>query len=500
MTKQPGVDIESILLELRERARTAGDTKRTEQLPEFGIGVSSARDLAELSNYDILSAPFRTHRRLLGKAIILVKNFARELLIQIFERQVKYNEAIARFASTLTRNTDRLASAQLETRQQLSSLRSELIQVYSQSIERLESRIIKEELAAIRSELTQGDQDASSELTQGYQDAIRTLETKMIDQGASALQITESRIVKEHLSAMEALESKVVNEHLSTLRTELIHSYEESIRLLQSGMAGQLYELKSLVLDEQRRLAILLEEARKIVPDATPEQKAQGIVGEWDHMIDAFYVTLEDQFRGTREDIKRRLEIYLPYIKGVNSEEGLVLDIGCGRGEFLELLRDNAVRAEGVDFNRVLINQCRKMGLEVTEADAIAFLRECDANKYAVVSAIHVAEHLPFRTLIALLDEVLRVLRPGGLAIVETPNPENVLVGSVNFYTDPTHHKPLPSNLLQFLVEIRGFCRVEVLKLHPYPDHYKLEGSPLADRFNELFYGPQDYTVLASKV
>jgi O-antigen chain-terminating methyltransferase len=98
-----------------------------------------------------------------------------------------------------------------------------------------------------------------------------------------------------------------------------------------------------------------------------------------------------------------------------------------------------------------------------------------------------------------LLDEVVRVLRPGGVAIFETPNPENVLVGSNFFYLDPTHHHPLPRDLTQFLFEQRGFDRVEVLNLNPWESGRVAGEGELAERFNGLFYGPMDYAVLGWK-
>jgi 2-polyprenyl-3-methyl-5-hydroxy-6-metoxy-1,4-benzoquinol methylase len=177
-----------------------------------------------------------------------------------------------------------------------------------------------------------------------------------------------------------------------------------------------------------------------------------------------------------------------------------VLDIGCGRGEFLELLRDKEIRAKGVDLNRVCVDECRKMDLDVVEGEALAFLRQQKDGAFSVISAIHVVEHLSFEELIALLDEMLRVLKPQGLAILETPNPNNVLIGSGRFYLDPTHQKPLPPALLQFLVEGRGFCNVQVQELHPFPTFCQLSDSVLAQRFNELFYGPQDYAVIAYRL
>jgi O-antigen chain-terminating methyltransferase len=117
------------------------------------------------------------------------------------------------------------------------------------------------------------------------------------------------------------------------------------------------------------------------------------------------------------------------------------------------------------------------------------------------VTGFHIVEHLPFEVIIHLFDESLRVLKPGGIIIFETPNPQNVLTGSCNFYFDPTHRNPIPSPTLKFIAENRGFCQVKTLPLHPYPDTYKIkgDGSQLEDRFNRYFYGEQDYAVIGFK-
>jgi hypothetical protein len=107
-------------------------------------------------------------------------------------------------------------------------------------------------------------------------------------------------------------------------------------------------------------------------------------------------------------------------------------------------------------------------------------------------------EHMPFHLVLAMIDEALRVLKVGGTLILETPNPQNLLVGAYTFYFDPTHRKPLPSPMLRFCVEARGFCNVEIKDLHPYPESARLieRGDGLASRLNEYFYGPQDYSVI----
>jgi O-antigen chain-terminating methyltransferase len=116
------------------------------------------------------------------------------------------------------------------------------------------------------------------------------------------------------------------------------------------------------------------------------------------------------------------------------------------------------------------------------------------------VTGFHIIEHLPFPLLVKLLNEIVRVLQPGGLVIFETPNPQNVLVGSNNFYIDPSHLNPLPSPLAKFLLEHAGLHSVEVINLNPYEDSYKVSGSELAELFNKYFYGPQDYAVVGHKL
>jgi O-antigen chain-terminating methyltransferase len=116
------------------------------------------------------------------------------------------------------------------------------------------------------------------------------------------------------------------------------------------------------------------------------------------------------------------------------------------------------------------------------------------------VTGFHIIEHLPFPLLFELLNETKRVLKPGGLAIFETPNPQNILVSSNNFYIDPTHLNPLPSTLVEFLVEHIGLQSVKILNLNSYDESYQISGSEVAERFNSYFYGAQDYAVIGYKL
>jgi O-antigen chain-terminating methyltransferase len=263
-------------------------------------------------------------------------------------------------------------------------------------------------------------------------------------------------------------------------------------------------DLRRHVLDQERRVGLLLEEARKRFLQPVSTEQIGAVLSEDDHRFDAMYASFEDQFRGTRSDIRQRQAIYLPYVRNANAgtSKAPVLDIGCGRGEWLELLRDEGLVAKGVDLNRVFLDGCRELDLDVSEQDALAYLRQLKRNSVGVVTSFHMIEHLDQRTLIAFFDETLRVLRPGGVAIFETPNPKNVLVGSCNFYLDPTHKRPLPPDLSRYLLEARGFNNIEVREINPYaPEHWVTEGAQtVKDTLNRMLYSSQDYAVIGRKV
>jgi O-antigen chain-terminating methyltransferase len=141
------------------------------------------------------------------------------------------------------------------------------------------------------------------------------------------------------------------------------------------------------------------------------------------------------------------------------------------------------------------------MNLDVSDADALALLTKTPTASLGAVTGFHIVEHLPLPYLVSMLKETARTLRPGGIAIFETPNPENVLVGSHTFYLDPTHLKPIPPATLKFFMEAAGLRDVELVFLHPSPAHEQLTtGDPAVGAFlNSRFFGPRDYAVIAHK-
>jgi len=284
-------------------------------------------------------------------------------------------------------------------------------------------------------------------------------------------------------------------------RVKVLAEREEQHQGRVRTLEKQVIELRTSLIQQERRIGVLLEEARKRLPEPFQSEQLRVFADEEAHRLDALYVAFEDQFRGTREDIKDRLGVYLPFLKTVEAgtETRPIVDVGCGRGEWLELLHTKGLRGWGVDINPVLLAQCQAYGLDVVQGEALAYLRALPDRSVGAVTGFHLIEHLPFDHVIKLLDETVRVLKSGGIAIFETPNPQNVLVGSCNFYLDPTHRNPLPSPMMKFMAEARGLCRVEVMHLHPYPEALRVDGAELAERFNAYFYGPQDYALVGYK-
>lgn len=274
---------------------------------------------------------------------------------------------------------------------------------------------------------------------------------------------------------------------------------ERSFESVRSDLIGQ----RRILLDQHRRVGALLDEWRKRAPKRAGPATAPDWRGEEDHMLDGVYASFENRFRGEPQEIRKRLEVYLPVIRQANAgtPSAPVLDLGCGRGDWLALLQEMGLTGTGVDLNRVNVGDCRDRGLDVVESDALDYLRSLADGSIGAITGMHIIEHLPFGRLVMLIDESYRVLRTGGVLIFETPNPENMLVGSCNFWFDPTHQHPLPPATMNYFVEARGFSPVEIVRVHPYPDNERLtEGAPgVIERINQAFYSAQDYAIVAIK-
>jgi SAM-dependent methyltransferase len=224
-----------------------------------------------------------------------------------------------------------------------------------------------------------------------------------------------------------------------------------------------------------------------------PPATAAGPSRETPSLPESVYALFEERFRGPSTDVLEKQRFYLPYVRGL---PGPVFDAGCGRGEFLRLLRDEGIAARGVESSSVSANACRAAGLDVTEGDAIEALAAALSKSLGGVVAFQVVEHWPAASTFRFLAEARRAIAPGGVVIVETVNTDSLAAMNA-FYLDPTHVRPVPPEALRFLCDAAGFQDLSVEFLSPLPAGRRLEERSDNDaRLNAILFGPQDYAVI----
>ena len=255
-------------------------------------------------------------------------------------------------------------------------------------------------------------------------------------------------------------------------------------------------ELGRLVRDTQNRLQLVEAELRTLQARGVSSHDVDG----WGPRFAAIYADFTEHFRGSTAEVSAKLEGYLPDVHRLAGPGGVV-DLGCGRGEWLALLRAAGVTARGIDANPAFVAAGRARGLDMELGDALGYLEALPLDSIDMVTAFHVIEHLATEDLLALLEAARGALRPGGCLLLETPNPMNLVMAACDFYNDPTHRSPLPPALTEYLVCTQGFRDVEVRPLHPKTaPPAPTGGADACAQLHEIVvrahFGPQDYAVL----
>ncbi|MCJ7602512.1 MAG: DUF4214 domain-containing protein [Desulfobulbaceae bacterium] len=296
--------------------------------------------------------------------------------------------------------------------------------------------------------------------------------------------------LEEMASRTDRALSKVERE-LNLFRNErgIVPVMRETVQRVQR-LEGQEHKQQLILLDMERRLARIREEI----------SSSDSACGRDNHEVpESAYMLFEEQFRGPVQEVRKRLLRYLPHVKSVvEALAAPVADLGSGRGEWLQLLNEEGISACGVEISGILARQCADRGLDVIEADALQWLRSRPENSLSAVTGFHIVEHLPFGIVIAVLDEAMRVLKPGGMILFETPNPENIVIGACEFYSDPTHQRPIPPQTLKFIVEHRGFRDVTVIRSNPIKE-VESTGNEDIDWALKRMFMERDYAVVGKK-
>jgi SAM-dependent methyltransferase len=305
-----------------------------------------------------------------------------------------------------------------------------------------------------------------SRLMQYLQQITAYVDTKDRDTAGGALVLNASLGGLAENVAKHA-ESMAAREHRFDARASSLSAAQEELRSM-IGTAQQ--ALVSLKREVER-----LQGSSRVAPDPgsrTPDPGSSHPRDPFAPSLDAYkYVGFEDQFRGSREVIRARLESYLPLFDGKQD----VLDVGCGRGEFLDLLNARGLTARGIDLNHAMVEVCRARGLDVTEVDAVEYLSGLEDRSLGGIFSAQVVEHLQPGYLLRFLELAFHKLRPGGRIVLETLNPACWVAFFESYIRDITHVWPLHPETLKYLVIASGFTRTAIEFRSPVPEQDRLQ-------------------------
>lgn len=353
------------------------------------------------------------------------------------------------------------------------------------------------------------------------------------------IDLVEQTMAKQHDLTLDQLRAMDV-----FLRNRLNSDYETIVNQLENE--GQLHERRVLDIQEAllRHIEILTDEAQRAVVqhttahtetvvsdmrshieselaqmrrditgirvqaigprDASSPQLDNELKQSYGQLIDdSLYAALEDRFRGSRELVQHRQSTYVNFMPKLISISTPAIDLGCGRGEWLEVLRKDGIPAIGVDSNTVAIAECADKGLDAVLGDIFSFLESRESSSVGAVTMFQVLEHMSFPLLVEIFQQVRRVLVPGGVFIAEVPNSLTLRVGASTFWIDPTHERPVHPEVLKFLAQQAGFSTsigLTLNELEPPPAVIDASQSVI-DAINELHHvinGPGDFAIIAT--
>lgn len=280
----------------------------------------------------------------------------------------------------------------------------------------------------------------------------------------------------------------------------MLEGYDKVIRNVQN-LNLQINNFESDI-ERMRFIVSKLDKEKKPITLSTQPQNNSTLAlsSSQNEYMNIDYFDFENYFRGSRAIIKERQKEYLKYFENCKN----ILDIGCGRGEFLELMRDSGFSAIGVDTYEDFAEYCESLGLDAVCADGIEYLSSIESIDGIFVG--QVVEHLTTAQVISLIETAYEKLSDGGVLIMETPNPKSLSTYVNAFYLDPSHTKPVHPEFLKYLLRNAGYKDIEILFTDSSKPDITIPPIENENEFNhsmetvqQILFGSQDYAVIARK-
>jgi len=500
----------------------------SQQLPEIDrklvqIEMSAAQAREQnrnrvLSLIDEVTAELRGD---IGQSEAMIREQTKSAMDELaVEIDAEVGERVSRLAAAFD---DRLAQIEAALRQDLEGRLADLVQQFDDTIReravRMKAEVAEEVGERIRAEVTGFVPQMKAEIAEEVEERIRTEVTGVVPQmKAEIAEEVGEQIRTEVTGVVPQMKAEVAEEVGERIRAEVTGFVPQ----MKAEIAEEVGEQIRTEVTEQVRSALLAMdtdiENRAWLAKVLEGRALRSAPGEVDPPDSPFagtglnYFVFEDHFRGSREDIRERQRAFVRYFEGCRN----VLDIGCGRGEFLELMRDAGIGARGVDLDETMVDFCRSRGLEVELNDAVSYLEHLEDESLDGIFIDQVVEHLEPAYLIRLLELCYRKLKFGYYIVAETVNPLS-FVSFANFYIDMTHVRPVHPETLKFLFGAAGFRGIEVQFSAPVPDEARLRKLPVnegigeaerqhveaynrnIDLLNGTLFGAQDYAMIGKK-
>jgi 2-polyprenyl-3-methyl-5-hydroxy-6-metoxy-1,4-benzoquinol methylase len=410
---------------------------------------------------------------LLNNAIQTVKKTIARSLQWFVRDQIAFNRetvsAVEAIIEALNEHNRVLVSLAAQANEQLESVRGEVRELRSQA---QELRSQGQEILDVRSHWHELRADWDRKVAANEIQFLRSVADL---QGA----------FQHRSTLMESNFRELVKSQHSDFQGALDRANVEIQKQLWHDMRKIRQEYDRLIHTELRLIRRRAVTAVNVTPDTAPP----------DHSPRFDYGRFAERFRGPEEYVRRNVEFYAPYFAECES----VLDIGCGRGEFLALMRERGITARGIDLSDESVAQCAQNGLHAEVADLFTYLSSQPEQEFDGIFSSQVVEHLDPQRLPEMIGLCAAALRRGGLLAIETPNPGCLAIFATHFYLDPTHTRPVPHPLLSFYMEEAGLGEIEVHELSPAVESFPAIAE-LPEQFQRKFFGGLDYAIVGRKL